>query len=69
MKTFSFVQETSWLCATCNLALQPKKVKVEYLHSSFTVELMACPKCDFIYVPEDLATGKMFEVEQLLEDK
>ena len=69
MSTFSFIEKTTWQCAGCNLALQPAKVNVSYLNSVFNVELMACPGCGFILVPEDLAVGKMLEVEQLLEDK
>ena len=69
MSTFSFLAATSWQCAQCDQALQPAKVNVTYLNSVFTVDLMACPGCGFILVPEDLAVGKMLEVEQLLEDK
>lgn len=69
MSTFSFLAETDWHCAACSESLQPAKVNVTYLNSVFTVELMACPGCGFILVPEELAMGKMLEVEQLLEDK
>ena len=53
----------------CDRPLVPTPVKVTYLHSVFNVELMACPGCGFVYVPESLALGKMLEVEKLLEDK
>ena len=69
MSTFSFSEATDWQCAGCNQPLQPTQVKVTYLNSVFNVELMACPQCGFILVPEGLAVGKMLEVEQLLEDK
>ena len=69
MTTFSFLSDTAWRCARCNKELQPRKVNVKYMGSVFNVELMACPSCDFVLVPEDLALGKMLEVEQLLEDK
>lgn len=69
MSTFSFIEATSWQCAGCSQALQPTKVDVSYMNSVFTVELMACPQCGVILVPENLAVGKMLEVEQLLEDK
>lgn len=69
MSTFSFIEATSWHCSSCNCPLQPAKVNVSYLNSVFNVELMACPECGFILVPEELAVGKMLEVEQLLEDK
>lgn len=69
MSQFSFVEETAWSCAACNQPLQPTKVQVNYLKSAFHVELMACPRCGFTFVPGSLAIGKMLEVEQLLEDK
>jgi hypothetical protein len=58
-----------WLCAACNLPLQPKQIRVSYLGSAYPVDLLTCPKCGQIFVPEELAIGKMVEVEQALEDK
>lgn len=69
MSTFSFSEPTEWHCAGCDRPLAPTLIKVRYLNSVFNVELMACPGCGFVYVPESLAQGKMLEVEQLLEDK
>jgi ribosomal protein S27AE len=59
----------NWVCGRCNCALEIKKVNVSYMGSSFPVDLPVCPECGQIYVPEALATGKMAEVEQTLEDK
>lgn len=69
MTTLSFIPETDWRCAACDEPLRPKVVTVVYLGHDFAVELLTCPVCGLTYVPEDLALGKMFEVEQLLEDK
>ncbi|MBU0962192.1 MAG: DNA-binding protein [Proteobacteria bacterium] len=69
MSNFSFIAETDWRCACCNKNLQASKVNVEYMGSVFNVELMVCPDCGFVLIPEDLALGKMLQVEQLLEDK
>lgn len=68
MSKLSFVEPTSWRCA-CGGELAPREVEIRYLSSLFTVELLACPACGLVLVPESLATGKMLEVEQLLEDK
>ncbi|WP_028535109.1 DVU_1557 family redox protein [Paludibacterium yongneupense] len=57
------------VCATCHLALTPTQVSVSYMGSAFPVELPCCPGCGLIYVPESLASGKMLQVEQALEDK
>jgi hypothetical protein len=35
----------------------------------FPVDLPKCPKCGQVLITEDLALGKMAEVEKLLEDK
>jgi rubredoxin len=62
-------RQESWTCARCKVALVPGKVTVEYLGSSFPLELPRCPRCGFVYVSRSLATGKMLQAEQALEDK
>jgi hypothetical protein len=44
-------------------------VTVEYLGHQFTTDLPHCPECGMVLVTEELALGKIAEVEQLLEDK
>jgi uncharacterized OB-fold protein len=56
-------------CAMCGRDLEPAQVAVGYLGSTFKVELLRCPGCGQVFVPEDLALHKMVEVEQQLEDK
>jgi RNase P subunit RPR2 len=56
-------------CSKCKQNLMPGKVTVSYLGNSFPVELLKCPSCGLVFVPEDMATGKMLQVEQALEDK
>jgi uncharacterized Zn finger protein len=56
-------------CAKCKQELVPGKVTVSYLGNTFPVELLKCPNCGLVFVSEDLATGKMLQVEQALEDK
>ncbi|MDD4730760.1 MAG: DNA-binding protein [Desulfovibrio sp.] len=58
-----------WRCRSCDEPLEPAPVSLEYLGSSFNVELPACPRCGMVLIPEALALGKMAEVERLLEDK
>ncbi len=58
-----------WLCANCNLPLQPGQITVAYLGNSYPVNLLRCPNCGLVLIPEDLALGKMAEVEKALEDK
>ncbi len=62
-------EERSLICAKCNVLLETGKVNISYLGNTFPVDLMKCPKCKQVFVPEDLALGKMAQVEKLLEDK
>lgn len=61
--------EPAWICDRCGVALEAGKVTVSYLGSSFPLELLRCPRCGLVLVPEALATGKMLQAEQALEDK
>ena len=61
--------DMNWVCRPCGLKLQPSTVELSYLGSVFSVELPTCPLCGAVLISEELATGKMLQVEQLLEDK
>ena len=58
-----------WACAECGELLVPGNVDISYLGNSFPVELLKCPNCGLVLIPEELALGKMVEVEKALEDK
>jgi ribosomal protein S27AE len=60
---------TAWECGRCGVPLEVGRVRVAYLDSEQPVDLARCPRCGLVMVPEDLALGRMLEVEQLLEDK
>ncbi|MFI3271353.1 MAG: DNA-binding protein [Pseudomonadota bacterium] len=60
---------SQWRCEPCGQALQLMVAELQYLDSHFNVELPTCPKCGFVLIPEELALGKMAQVEHLLEDK
>lgn len=62
-------KKTSWICDKCHKELVSEKVKVRYLDGNFEVELLKCPECNLVFISEDLALGKMLEVEKGLEDK
>lgn len=63
------VEPVEWLCANCNVPLKTGQVMVAYLGNAYPVDLLRCPKCGLVFVPEELALGKMAEVEKTLEDK
>ena len=56
-------------CAKCGAPLEPGQVTVEYLGNAYPVDLFKCPRCGLVLVPEELALGRMAEVEKTLEDK
>ena len=58
-----------WLCAKCGVPLEMGKVEVAYRGSKYPVDLPRCPCCGLVLIPEQLALGKMAQVEKLLEDK
>lgn len=62
-------QAASWICDKCKEKLILSKVKAAYLGGNFEVELLKCPKCGNVFIGEELALGKMLEVEKGLEDK
>lgn len=57
------------ICCRCNCPLETKRVGFAYLGQMFDTDLPACPQCGQVYIPEELARGKMSEVEMALEDK
>jgi hypothetical protein len=61
--------ERGWICNRCKLPLEVQTVRLQYLKTIFALHLPACPRCGMILIDEELATGKMAEAEQALEDK
>lgn len=57
------------VCARCGEPLVSRQVTLSYMASAFPVQLPACPTCGMLYIPEELATGKILHVEKSLEDK
>ena len=68
-KYYSLDLGGSVICEKCKVPLLKTDAVFTYLDNSFPVEMPVCPKCGFIYVPEELATGKVLSVEKVLEDK
>ena len=58
-----------YLCHKCKVPLVIGDALFQYLNNAFPVQLPICPVCGFIYVSEELAMGKVFSVEKVLEDK
>ena len=61
--------QSDWLCNHCQAPLEVQTVRLQYMQSIFPIALPACSEGGFILVSEELATGKIAEAEQALEDK
>jgi ribosomal protein S27AE len=58
-----------WKCGKCDAELVVKKVVLEYLGHTVAHAVPCCPKCGKVLISQELAEGRMSEVEQQLEDK
>ena len=61
--------ERKWKCAKCGAELAPTRIVFQYMGRTFGYEVPACPNCGDAFISEELAKGKMAEVEALMEDK
>jgi len=62
-------ESSTIMCSKCGIYLTMGSVTLSYLEASFPAELYSCAKCGLVYIPEDLALGKMANIEKTLEDK
>jgi hypothetical protein len=60
---------TEIICCKCNVKLKIGSANLEYMGDGFPVDLPKCPTCGMVFIPEQLALGKMLHVEKSLEDK
>ncbi|MDR1138220.1 MAG: hypothetical protein LBK91_07835 [Synergistaceae bacterium] len=57
------------VCARCGVPLEPAKAQFGYLGHKFHTEVPRCPECGQVFISEELARGRIMEVETSLEDK
>lgn len=57
------------ICCKCQKEMKPAKTYFKYLEHSFFTNILKCPECGQVYIPEQLVKGRMAEVEMQLEDK
>ncbi len=57
------------ICLKCQKELAPAKTYLSYLGHSFSTNILKCPECGQVYIPEELVKGRIAEVEMQLEDK
>lgn len=56
-------------CCKCAVDMTPMKTKFSYLGREFSENMHRCPVCGQVFVPADIARGRMAQVEQTLEGK
>ena len=57
------------ICGKCNVKLEEQPAVFQYLGHELTHSVLRCPVCGQVFIPEDLAKGKMHEIESMLEEK
>lgn len=56
-------------CRKCGVDMEPAETYFEYLGHGLHTKLPRCPKCGEVYIPEEMAMGKIADIERSLEDK
>ena len=62
-------EEEALECCKCHKKLVLRKTQFHYMGFSFHTDLPCCPCCGQVYISEELARGKIAEVEMELEEK
>jgi len=62
-------EEKVLICYKCKKRLVPQKTDFSYLGHSFYADILRCPECGQVFIPESMAKGRISEVEMQLEDK
>ena len=57
------------ICGRCQIRLAPAEVSLSYMKHNFSAEVLQCPACKEVFISEELARGRIAEVEMELEDK
>lgn len=57
------------VCHACQKPLEPKKTDFTYLGHTFYADMLRCPDCGQVFIPEALVKGRIQEVEMQMEDK
>ncbi|MFZ3048486.1 MAG: DVU_1557 family redox protein [Desulfatirhabdiaceae bacterium] len=68
-QNYSHPDDLTWTCSKCHVHLVVRPATLTYMGNRITADLPQCPVCGFVLISEELALGKMAEVEQILEDK
>lgn len=56
-------------CFKCKKKLEEREVCFQYLGRELFYKILSCPECGQVFIPENLAKGKMKQVEMMIEGK
>ena len=56
-------------CTKCKVEMEVRKTTFLYMGHEMTHPILRCPVCGQAFITEELARGKIAEVEMELEDK
>jgi uncharacterized Zn finger protein len=62
-------EKLTLICDNCKLEMREIEAEFTYLNHSFRHKVMRCPNCGQVCLSEDLVSGRMKEIETLMEDK
>lgn len=57
------------ICDKCRVEMEELEANFSYLDRTFRHKVLRCPACGQVCLDESLATGRMSEVEALMEEK
>jgi uncharacterized protein with PIN domain len=56
-------------CCLCGIDMEMGQAAFAYMDKHFNHELLRCPSCGQVYIPEEMVREKILEVEQIMEEK
>lgn len=62
-------EKQTLICDKCKVEMELREVEFSYLNRAFRHKVPRCPACGQVYISEELAKGRMSDVEKLLEEK
>ena len=57
------------ICDKCKVEMEELDAQFSYLGKSFRHKVTRCPECGHVCLSEELVTGRMSQVESMMEDK
>lgn len=57
------------ICDRCKVEMKEMEAQFSYLGKSFRHKVSRCPECGQVCLSEELVTGRMSDVESMMEDK